>query len=212
MATPNRPGRPSTRLGQPAVKAPAKAGPAPRPATGPVAKQPAPTARARSSGPPTRGSRAAEPRTASRPAAPQAAKSNTPMIIGIVAGVVAILGIAAFAMSGNSSEKTTTVAPKEASKKKPVDVSGLERDGVSKCDAGLKMIRDNEGPMKSNSLSDAERLRLRGELEKAMVLLNEGMNLLSQANTKSDNKYDVSQYIESKKIARMKLMEIGTSK
>ena len=36
-----RPGRGSTRLGQPAVKAPAKAGPAGRPATGPVQKQPA---------------------------------------------------------------------------------------------------------------------------------------------------------------------------
>jgi hypothetical protein len=200
MALPNRSGRPATRLGQPAVKAPAKASPASRPTTGPIAKPAAPPARGRAPGPPTR--------NASRPVPKQAQKSNTPMIIGIVAGVVVILGIAAFAMSGNSSEKSAVIAPKEASKKKPMDVGGLENEGLSKCEQGLDIMKKNEVLIGKHPLSDGEKVQLRGELEKARKLLVEGMGMLTQANEKSGHQYDAKQFQEAQMTARKKLMEL----
>jgi len=200
MALPNRPGRPTTRLGQPAVKAPAKAAPAARPATGPIAKPAAPAARGRAPAPPTR--------SASRPVPKQAQKSNTPMIIGIVAGVVVILGIVAFAMSGNSPEKIENSAPKAASKPKVADVSGLERDGMSKCDEGLALIQKHQALLGNHSMSDGQKSMLKADLEKGRKLISDGMGLLTQANEKSKNTYDTKQYQEALITVRKKLMEL----
>src|SRR5262245_47894579 len=129
-----RPGRPTTRINKPATSTPAT-----RPGTGSVPKQqPAPaTGRARSSGSSTR---SVAKQGSSRPVPKQAANSNTPMMIAIGAGVVVVLGIAAFAMSGSSHEKPESAASKAASKPKAVDVSTLERDGMKKCDQGLAII------------------------------------------------------------------------
>lgn len=201
-----RPGRPTTRLGQPAVKAtPAKPAPPSRAAApAPKAPAPAPT-RGRSPGPPTR---SVQKQSSSRPVPKQAAKSGTPMIIGIVAAVVVVAGIAAFAMSGNS-QKVVNSPPKESSKPKAVDVSGLERDGMTKCDQGLAIIKKCESQIGSASLSDSEKMRLKADLEQATGLLRDGMSMLDEANRKSGNTYPISQYIEAKKVARMKLGELG---
>jgi len=207
------PRRPTTRTGQPAPKAAppagagAKAGPA-RPGTGPVPKQaPAPaTGRARQSGSSTR---SVAKQSSSRPVPKQAAaKSNTPMMIGIGAAVVVILGIAAFALSGDS-KKPETPAAKPASKPKVVDVAGLERDGMTKCDQGLAIIKKCEGQMSSSSLGEGEKARLKADLEQATGLLRDGMAMLDEANRKSGNTYSISPYIEAKKVARMKLGELG---
>lgn len=208
MAIPNRPGKGSTRLGQPAVNVPAKRAPAPapRPATGPVAKQNPPAARNQKSGPPTRTGRA-EGRAGSGRVPTQAAKSNTPMIIGIVAGVVVILGIGAFVMGGDS-EKHATIAPKEASKPKAVDVSGLEKEGLSKCDQGLTLIQKHQALLGSQSISDSQKSMLKGDLEKGRKLIADGMALLTQANEKSKNTYDTKQYQEALITVRKKLMEL----
>src|SRR5262245_14138683 len=132
-----RPGRNTTRLGQPAVNAPPKGAPAKpttRAGTGPVHKQsappPAPAAKGRATGSSTR---SVAKQGGSRPVPKAAPKSNTTMMIAIGAGVVVVLGIAAFAMSGDS-KKHEAPAPKVTSKPKVVDVAGLERDGMSKCD------------------------------------------------------------------------------
>jgi len=205
-----RPGRPSTRLNQPAVNAPPPR-PASRPATRAVPKQqaapaPAPsTGRARSSGSSTR---SVAKQSSSRPVPKQAPKSNSTMMIAIGAGVVVVLGIAAFAMSGGH-EKPETPVKKETSKPKVVDVAGLERDGMSKCDQGLAIIKKCESSMQSASLSDPERSRLKTDLEKATGLLRDGMAMLDEANRKSGNTYPLQPYIEAKKVARMKLGELG---
>jgi hypothetical protein len=197
------PRRPTSRVG-PAVP---KAGPPTRPGSGPVPKQaPAPaTGRARAAGSSTR---SVAKQGGSRPVPKQAAKSNTPMIIGIVAGVVVILGIAAFALSGDS-KKAETPAVKPASKPKVVDVAGLEREGMTKCDQGLAIIKKCEAQMSSSSLSDGEKSRLKADLEQATGLLRDGMGMLDEANRKSGNTYSISPYIEAKKVARMKLGELG---
>jgi hypothetical protein len=197
-----RPGRPTTRLGQPAVNVPAKQA---RPAAGPVQKQSAPpTARGRAAGSSTR---SVQKQGSSRPVPKQPAKSNTPMIIGIVAGVVVLLGIGAYAMSGNSP-KPVNSAPKEASKPKPVDVAGLERDGMSKCNEGLALVQRNAASLGSHSLSDSQKSALKADLEKGKKLIGDGMGLLTQANEKSGNKYDTTQYQEALITVRKKLMEL----
>jgi hypothetical protein len=196
------PRRPTSRVG-PAPKAAAPA----RPGTGPVPKQaPAPaTGRARTAGSSTR---SVAKQSGSRPVPKQAAaKSNTPMMIGIGAAVVVILGIGAFAMSGNS-EKPATHAPKEPSKPKAVDVSKLEQEGLAKCDEGLSLIKKNEASMGNHSLSDGQKGALKADLEKGRKLISDGMALLTQANDKAGRTYDTKQYQEALITVRKKLMEL----
>ena len=205
MGLPQRPGRHSTRVGH-AVPAPAKAGPPAKPTTGSVRKQPGPApATQRAAGSSTR---SVAKQSSSRPVPKQAPKSNMTMIIAGVAGVVVILGIAAFAMSGDS-KKHETPPPKPASKAKPIDVAGLERDGFAKCDQGLAIIKKCEAPMMNPSLGESERSRLKTDLEQATGLIKDGMAMLDEANRKSGNTYPITPYIEAKKVARMKLGELG---
>lgn len=199
-----RPGRPTTRLGQPAAKPPAKAAPGSRPATGPVQKQAPATSRGGKgsttrSVPPAGGGRAT-----TRAAAP---KSNTPMMIGIGAGVLVVLALAFVALSGKS-ENHAPAPPKEASKAKPLDVSGLERDGMSKCNEGLALVQKNQYQLNNHSLSGAQKQALIADLEKGKKLIADGMGLLTQANEKSKNTYDTKQYQEALITVRKKLMEL----
>ena len=202
-----RPGRPSTRLNQPAVNVPASK-PGGRPATGAVPKQQAPapaTGRARSAGSSTR---SVAKQSSSRPVPKQAAKSNTTMMIAIGGGLVVVLGIAAFAMSGGGHEKTETTVKKEASKPKPVDVSGLENQGLAKCNEGLALIQKHQALLSSGSMSDSQKSMLKADLEKSRKLIGDGMGLLTQANEKSKNTYDTKQYQEALITVRKKLMEL----
>ena len=126
----------------------------------------------------------------------------------MLAVIVVVLGIAAFAMSGDS-KKPAPPPPKAASKPKVVDVAGLEKEGFSKCDQGLSIIKRCDSQMASTSLSDGEKSRLKADLEKGTALIKEGMAMLDEANRKSGNTYPVTQYNEAKKAARMKLGELG---
>jgi len=201
MAT-QRPGRGSTRLGQPAVKAPAPAG---RPATGPVQKQAPATGRGGRSSTtrsvPTAGGSA---RPTGRAPAP---KSNTTLFIGIGVGAVLVLVIA-FVMMGGKSENHAPPAVEKASKPKPVDVSGLERDGMSKCNEGLALIQKNQSLLGSHDLAPGQKQSLIADLEKGKKLIADGMGLLTKANEKSTNTYDTKQYQEALITVRKKLMEL----
>jgi hypothetical protein len=202
-----RPGRSPTRLGQPAVKAPAKAAPASKPAptsrsgTGPVQKQgpPTRTGRATTRSVPTSGGARPTARTAP-------AKSNTPLFIGIGVGAVLLL-VGAYAALGGKSEKPTPAVEK-TTKPKPVDVSGLERDGMSKCNDGLALIQKNQAQLSSHDLSAGQKQALIADLEKGKKLIADGMALLTQANEKSKNTYDTKQYQEALITVRKKLMEL----
>lgn len=198
-----RPGRPTTRLGQPAVPPPKPAG---RPSTGPVPKQsaPPPAAKGKSAASSTR---TVQKQGSSRPVPKAAPKSNTTMLIAIGAGIVVVLGIAVVAMSGDS-KKAETPAAKPASKPKAVDVSGLERDGMKKCDDGLKLIQKHSTLMAAENLSDGQKATLKGDLEQGRKLISDGIALLTQANEKSGNTYNMNQYQEALIIARRKLMTL----
>ena len=200
-----RPGRGSTRLGQPAVKAPAKSAPAPaqRPATGGVQKQAPPTGRGGRSST-TRSVPTASARPSTRTAAP---KSNTPLFIGIGVGLAALLAVAFVAMNGKSGDHAP-VPVKESSKPKPVDVAGLERDGMNKCNEGLALIQKNQSQLGNHELSAGQKQSLIADLEKGKKLIADGMGLLTQANEKSKNTYDTKQYQEALITVRKKLMEL----
>ena len=195
MAT-QRPGRPTSRAGQPV-----------RPATAPLQKQSAPpaTARGRVAGSSTR---SVQKQGSSRPVPKMAPKSNSTMMIGIGAGAVVLLGIGAFFMMGSSPEKHATPAPKEASKPKAVDVGSLERDGMAKCNEGLALIQKNAAALGNHSLGEGQKTALKADLEKGKKLISDGMGLLTQANEKSGNKYDTTQYQEALITVRKKLMEL----
>jgi hypothetical protein len=205
-----RPGRGSTRLGQPAVKPPAKAAPAAkpasagRPATGPVQRQaPPPTTRG---GRPT--TRSVSTAGGARPAArPAAAKSNTTLFIGIGVGAVLLI-VGAFVVMGGKSEKTAPTTVDKPSKPKPVDVSSLERDGMSKCNEGLALIQKNQSQLGSHDLSAGQKQSLVGDLEKGKKLISDGLGLLTKANELSKNTYDIKQYQEALITVRKKLMEL----
>ena len=198
-----RPGRPSTRLNQPAVNVPPS-----KPATRVVPKQQAPapaTGRARSSGSSTR---SVAKQSSSRPVPKQAAKSNTTMMIAIGAGLVVVLGIGAFAMSGSGGHEKHEAAPPKTTKPKPVDVSGLESEGLSKCNEGLALIQKHQALLSAGSMSDSQKSMLKADLEKSRKLIGDGMGLLTQANEKSKNTYDTKQYQEALITVRKKLMEL----
>ncbi|MBV8880550.1 MAG: hypothetical protein JO332_11330 [Planctomycetaceae bacterium] len=197
---PQRPGRQSTRLGQPAVKASAPAG---RPSTGPVPKQAPATGRGTKST-----TRSVPNAGGARPAArPAPAKSNMTLMIGGGVGLVVLLVIA-FVVMGGKSEKPAPSPVKESSKAKPVDVSGLERDGMNKCNEGLALIQKNQSQLGNHSLSAAQKQSLIADLEKGKKLIADGMGLLTQANEKSKNTYDTKQYQEALITVRKKLMEL----
>jgi len=197
MAT-QRPGRGSTRLGQPAVKAPAG-----RPATGPLPKQPPPTSRGGKQST-TRSVPTAGGGGRPRPAAP---KSNNTLFIGIGVGVVLLLVIG-FVVMGGKSDNHAPPPVEKSSKPKAVDVSGLERDGLNKCNEGLALIQKNQSLMGDHSISAGQKQSLVADLEKGKKLIADGMGLLTQANQKSNNTYDTKQYQEALITARKKLMEL----
>ena len=207
-----RPGRGTTRIGHAAANVPPKGAPqkpTARAGTGAVPKQsappPAPTGRARAPGSSTR---SVAKQGGSRPVPKAAPKSNTTMMIAIGAGIVVVLGIAAFAMSGDS-KKNEPPPPKAASKPQVVDVAGLERNGMAKCDQGLAIIKRCAPQMSSTSLSESEKTRLKADLESGSNLIKDGMGMLDEAYRKSGNTYTVTEYNEAKKAARMKLGELG---
>ena len=111
-------------------------------------------------------------------------------------------------MMGSKSENAAPSPKKEASKAKPADVSGLERDGLNKCNEGLALIQKNQTAMGNHSLSATQKQSLVADLEKGKKLIADGMGLLSQANAKSNNSYDTKQYQEALITARKKLMEL----
>jgi hypothetical protein len=142
-------------------------------------------------GPPPR--RGASPASAGRAPAP-AAKNNTPMILGIAGGGVAILIIAIVALSGGDGHKAEKVKPKEpkaetAKKAPPPDVSGLEATGKSKCEEGVRLIQPRLSPDPS-----APKDRVFNDLEAGLKLLKEGLEAYKKATDLAGKKYPIDGY------------------
>jgi hypothetical protein len=156
--------------------------------------------------PPGRPGRPGQP---GRPFKPQPAQMNPlPIILGVV-GVLLVVILFVVMSSGGGEKpapKETASPPPPPAAPKPVDVSGLERDGYKACDEGLAIIRSLESRIAADTstLSDAEQQKLKTELKKGMDLLKKGMEYLGDANEKSGRTYDLNKYIQAKKLATNK--------
>jgi hypothetical protein len=90
-----------------------------------------------------------------------------------------------------------------------VDVASIERDAESKCEQGMSMVQKCESLMTGRELNAGEKTRLKGDLEKGLALLVEGMSGYDKANSMAGKTYDVVKYSKTIKAARMKLGELG---
>jgi hypothetical protein len=127
------------------------------------------------------------------PAPPR--KSNTPVLIGGVAGGVFLL-ILIIAVAASGSKRPPDASHPRKAAPKPVDVSELERKGMAKCEEGCTIIQ------RSYSSSD------KAGLQRGIQLITEGNQLLDEAYQRSGNRYDTKKYNETLKMARGKVLEL----
>lgn len=222
MATERRPSRPTTRASQPPP-------PAARPPTSKVPMRdlpphmiklsnPEPPPQKTSTRPITRSMpRGQAPRTSRSEAQSTRSfaspkKSNLPLILGGVGGGVLLLVVIIAVASSGGSRKAPAASNPKPSAGRPVDVSGLETQGMRKCDEGLVIIQRCDPLMRKNDLSAGEKGQLKTELERGKALLDEGMGMLDEANQKTQyqNKYDTTKYGQTLKLVRGKLLELGS--
>ncbi|HLY09857.1 MAG TPA: hypothetical protein VKW04_11180 [Planctomycetota bacterium] len=163
----------------------------PLPPKKPQAGRPAPGKTAPKAGPPTRrGSGAASPSTRSPGPAP-APKNNTPLLIGVAVGAVALVVALVAVFMGGDEPKSDKTAKKEAKpeaarKAPPPDVSGLEATGKSRCEEGQRLIQPRLSPDPS-----APKDRVRNDLENGLKLLNEGLDAYQKATALAGKKYPI---------------------
>jgi hypothetical protein len=196
------PRRPQTRVPQnPPGKAPTSRQPAVRPPTQALHKSPTtrmPTEPARTT-------------TRSVPRHPTARtggrKSSLPLILGAAGAGVLLIVIIAIAAGGGTKKAAAASNPKAP---KAVDVASIEREAEAKCEEGMGIIQKCEGLMTGRELNSGEKTRLKGDLEKGLRLLVEGMGGFDKANSMAGKTYDVVKYSKTMKAARMKLGELGS--
>jgi hypothetical protein len=147
---------------------------------------------------------------AARPNRPQPAKTNPlPIILGVMGVLLVVLLFVMMSKSDTKPvvEEAAAPPPPKAAPAKPVDVSGLERDGHKFCEEGLAIIRAQEANF-TRELSDAERTKLKEDLRKGIDLIQKGMSYLSEANEKAGRTYQTTKYVEARKVAAMKYSEL----
>lgn len=200
---PQRPQRPTTRTPQPAGgKAPTSRQPAVRPPTQPIHKAPTtrmPTDSGRSS------TRSVPRHGTSRGST--SAKSNLPLILGGAGGALLLISVLAVALSGGTKKEGPASNKKAAPK--VMDLSGIETVAEAKCEEGMGVVQKCESLMTGRELTGPEKARLKGDLERGLSLLVEGMSGFDKANSMAGKTYDVVKYSKTIKAARMKLGELG---
>jgi len=161
--------------------------------------------------PPGRPGRPGQP---GRPFRPTPAQTNPlPIIFGAV-GVILVV-VVLFVMSSGGAEKAPVKeAPPPAAPPpppKPVDVSGLEREGLKACREGLSKFRSLEAKMSADlsAMSEADKEALKSELKTILELFRDGMAFLNEANEKSGRGYDVKDYMQARKLASDKFKQLG---
>ena len=147
-----------------------------------------------------------------RPFRPTPAKFNPlPIILGATGILLVVLLFLLMSSSGGSKGTVEEAAPppaKAAPPPKPVDVSGLERDGRKACEEGLAIIKALEPRIakETSTLSDDEQRTLKAEIKKGLDLLKKGLEYFGEANEKSGRTYDLNSYIQAKKLAANKYL------
>lgn len=154
----------------------------------------------------SRGAPQPPPGRAGRPYRPTPAANNPlPLILGIGGGVLALVLIFVVMSSGDKEPAPVeTAPPPEAAPPppKPVDVSGLEREGEKACEEGLALFKSLEPKISGRAkLTAEERHQLKLDVKKSMDLMFKGMGFLSEAKDKSGHSYDVTRFGSAHKLA-----------
>jgi hypothetical protein len=85
----------------------------------------------------------------------------------------------------------------------------LESEGVKACEEGLKIVKASQSQIvDTNSLGDAEKTKLLGELKKASEAIRGGMGLFARSEAVSGHQFDTTQYQEALKVIRPKIAEL----
>jgi len=135
-----------------------------------------------------------------------------PIILGTVGVLLVVILI--FVMTSGGGEKAPVKEappPPPPAAPKPVDVSGHERDGLKACNEGLSKFRSIESKMSADlsAMPEADREKLKSELQKILELFRDGMANLNTANEKSGRGYDVKDYMQARKLAADKFKQLG---
>lgn len=120
-------------------------------------------------------------------------------------------GLAAFKkaadLSGKSYATRDFVRARDRGLKAYCD--DVEREAQNACDQGLKLVQATEQMMTSKeTLTDEDKKKLKGELERAKKLIEEGMNLFDRAYQVADQRFDTNKYGQALKMTRAKLLEL----
>jgi hypothetical protein len=102
---------------------------------------------------------------------------------------------------GESSERSGSSGKSRSSKedgptRAAPDVSGLEATGKSKCDEGLKLVESRATPDPS-----APKDRVLDDLEKGILLLNDGLDAYKKATSLAGKKYDTGRFERARQVA-----------
>jgi len=156
--------------------------------------------------PPGRAGRAYQPKPA--------ANNPLPLILGIGGGILAIILIFVVMSSGDKQPAPVEAPPPPEvapPPPKPVDVSGLEREGLKACGDALTKFRSIEPKMSADlsAMSDANRESLKSDLQGILEGFRKGMAYLNEANEKSGRGYDVKDYMQARKLAADKFKQLG---
>jgi hypothetical protein len=144
-----------------------------------------------------------------RPSRPEPAKTNPlPIILGVIGILLVVLLFVVMSPGAPPPppEKAAAPPPPPPAAPKPVDVSGLEREGRQACEDGLAIIKALEPriAIATEKLSEDEQRTLKAELKKGIDLIKKGLAQFGEANERSGRTYDLNRFIQAMKFASNK--------
>jgi len=121
-------------------------------------------------------------------------------------------GIAAYEEAGRRAGKSYPLADSQKTRARAIKTlcdDDLEKEGLSKCEEGMKLFHTTEAVMTAKTAaSDDEKKKLREDLQKVVKLITEGMNLFDRSYQVSGHSFDTTRYGQTLKISRGKLLEL----
>lgn len=132
-----------------------------------------------------------------------------PLIVGGIAVVLIVILFVVMSGPKNEPAPAEVPPPPPAAAPKPVDVSGLEREGYKLCNEGTAIIRSlSERMDKSASMSVEEQKKLRAEVKLGYDKIRKGMEYFGEANEKAGKTFETATYVQTMKYASNKIKEL----